>query len=200
MEGNKFSAAFINLVASPHPEGIYPRALAAVANDPINFWGSNYAAIRTPRPVKDDAGLYDGYLTIWTEVDTSEPSIDKATLEQVALDDDLKEIFQKRGFNSRTFNYVLDEVTHKIAVELLNDQGKTLSARQAGNIFALAFSRLNAKGQTYEVTVMPEDDALAMVLGLNRIDRIRMVIKRPNPGTISLPTQRRFCARWRSRI
>jgi hypothetical protein len=183
VERNKFASGFINVVASPHPEGIYPRALASIANDPINFYGSSYAAIRAPRQVaKDDPALHEGYITIWTEVDTTEPSIDKATLDQVAIEDDLKEIFKKRGFNSRTFNYVLDASTHKIAVELLNDQGKTLSARQAGNIFGMAFARLNERGQTYEVTVIPEDDALATVLGLSRIDKIRMVIKRPNPG------------------
>lgn len=182
VKGYKFEAGFINLVASPHPEGIYPRSLASVANDPVNYWGSNYAAIRAPRQNDKDSFLYDGYLTIWTEVDVSEPSIDKATLQEVDLEEDLKEIFRKRGFNSRTFNYVLDESTHKIAVELLNDQGKTLSAKQAGNIFSMAFSRLSTSGQTYETTVIPEDDALSMVLGLTRIDKIRMVIQRPNPG------------------
>jgi hypothetical protein len=46
----------------------------------------------------------------------------------------------------------------------------------------LGISRLNREGQTFEVTVIPEDDALDFVLSLSRLDRVRMVIKRPNPG------------------
>lgn len=182
MEGSKFEAGFINVVASPHPKGVYPEALQQVANIPVNYWGTNYAAIRAPKPTPEEPGLYEGVFTVWTNVDTTEPSIDKATLEQVELDDDLKAVFEKRGFNNRSFNYVLEESTHTLAVELRNEFGKTVSARQAGKIFSLALSKLNRRGQTFETTVIPEDDALSMVLGLKRLDKVKIVIKRPNPG------------------
>lgn len=182
MEGNKFEASFVNVVASPHPEGIYAEAIHGVANDPIQFYGSNWAAILKPNKSKDDDKLHEGILTVWTDVDSSEPSIDKTTLQEKAVESELKKVFDERGFNNRSFLYVLDEETHKIAVETRNSLGKTISARQVGKIFGRAFSRLNREGQTFEVTVVPEDDALDMVLGLSRLDRIKIVIKRPNPG------------------
>jgi hypothetical protein len=182
MEGNKFEAGFINIVASPHPVGIYPQSLANVAGDPVQYYGNNWAAILAPNNSAGDAELYEGILTVWTDVDSSEPSIDKSTLQKKDVESSLKKIFEERGFNNRSFNYVLDNVTHKIAVELKNDQGKTISVKQVGKIFDVAFSRLNREGQTFEVTVIPEDDALDFVLSLSRLDRVRMVIKRPNPG------------------
>jgi len=182
VEGNRFAAGFVNVVASPHPSGIYPAALRRIANDPIRYYGNSFAALRAPQQNADDPLLHEGILTVWTEVDTTEPSIDKATLEQIALDNDLIEIFRKRGFNNRSFYYILEESKHIIVIELLNDQGKTLSPKQAGNIFSLLFSKLNETGQAFETTVIPEDDALDIVLGLARLDKVRIVIKRPNPG------------------
>lgn len=182
MEGNKFEAGFVNVVASPHPKGIYAEAINNVANDPVQFYGSSWAAILAPKKSKDDDQLHEGTLTVWTDVDSSEPSIDKATLQEKAVESELKKVFDERGFNNRSFDYILDEKTHKISVALKNEDGKTISARQVGKIFSKAFSRLNAEGQTYEVTVVPDDDALDLVLGLSRLDRIKIVIKRPNPG------------------
>jgi hypothetical protein len=182
MEGNKFEAGFINIVASPHPIGIYPQSLKLAAGEPIQYYGNNWAAILPPNKSTRDPELYEGILTVWNDVDSSEPSIDKGTLQKKDVENSLKKIFDERGFNNRSFNYILDNVTHKIAVELKNDQGKTISIKQVGKIFDVAFSRLNREGQTYEITVIPEDDALDLVLGLNRLDKVRMVIKRPNPG------------------
>jgi hypothetical protein len=139
MEGNKFEAGFINIVASPHPVGIYPQSLENVAGDPVQYYGNNWAAILAPNNSAGDAELYEGILTVWTDVDSSEPSIDKSTLQKKDVESSLKKIFEERGFNNRSFNYVLDNVTHKIAVELKNDQGKTISVKQVGKIFDVAF-------------------------------------------------------------
>jgi Domain of unknown function (DUF4747) len=182
MEGNKFEVGFINIVASPHPLGIYPQSMADVSGEPIQYYGNNWAAILAPNKSKVDDKLYEGILTVWTDVDSSEPSIDKNTLTKQDVEGSLKKIFDERGFNNRSFNYILDDATHKIAMELKNDHGKTISIKQVEKIFNVAFSRLNREGQTYEVTVVPEDDALDLVLGLKRLDKVRMVIKRPNPG------------------
>ena len=78
--------------------------MAQVTNDPVNFWGHNFAAVRAPRQIlKDDPSLHEGYLTIWTEVDTTEPSIDKATLQEIELEEDLTSLIHQavgRGFDS----------------------------------------------------------------------------------------------------
>jgi hypothetical protein len=182
MEVNRFQAGFISVAASPHPVGVYAAAIRSVANSPIQYHGSSYAAIGPASPNRDDPTIHEGVIAVWTDVSTDEPSIDKATLEEVALDEEPKSLFKKRGFNNRAFSYVLDETSHHIAVELLNEQGKTLSARQADRIFEKALSRLNREEQTHEVTVVPEADALATVLSLPCLDRLKIVIKRPNPG------------------
>lgn len=181
-EGNIIAVGFLNVVASPHPEGIYGRSLLAVANKPIRYRGKDYAVILAPRQNADDPLVWEGTLSLWTDVDASEPSIDKATFERKDVEKELRDIFAQRGFNNRGFSYVLDESTHTIAVELLNDTGKTLSIKSAGKIFEMAFSSLNKEGETFDVTVKPEEDALERVLGFSRIDKIHIVLKRPNPG------------------
>ena len=181
-ERNIIQVGFLNVVASPHPEGIYGTSLRAAANKPVRYRGRDWAVILPPKKNSEDANLLEGVLSLWTDVDASEPSIDKTTFERRDVEDELKRIFKTRGFNNRGFYYVMDEKSHTIAVELKNDIGKTISARQVGRIFEVAFSTLNSGGQTYEVTVRPEEDALDQVLGLKRLDKVIIVLKRPNPG------------------
>lgn len=181
-EGNVIAVGFLNVVASPHPKGIYARSLAAVANKPVNYRGKDYAVILTPHQSTEDDQLWDGALSVWTDIDATEPSIDKSTFERQDVGEELRKVFAARGFNNRGFNYILDERSHTIAVELLNEAGKTLSVRSAERIFELAFSSLNKKGQTYDVTIKPEEDALEKVLDFARLNRVHIVLKRPNPG------------------
>lgn len=129
-----------------------------------------------------EEGLCEGSISIWTDIDSSEPSIDKATFRQQDVEAALKKVFAERGFNNRSFTYVLDEKTHTIGVELRNSLGKTFSIRQAGRLFERLLSSLNRDGQTFDITILPEEDALSRVLGLDRIDKIVIVLKRPNPG------------------
>lgn len=173
---------FVNVVATPHPPGIYKEALKRVANKPVNVRGSDYAIVTTPRAVKGEKGLHEGLVSVWTDVDASEPSINKATFQKQDVEAALRKIFLERGFNNRTFSYVLDEQTHIITVELRNDEGKTISVGQVGKIFELLFSRLNKAGQSFAATIVPEEDAIERVLGLARLDRVDILLKRPNPG------------------
>lgn len=181
-EGGVVEIGFLNVVASPHPEGIYSRSLANIANTPVNIRGKDFAIVTPPKAVERQEGLFQGWVSVWTDIDSSEPSIEKATFRQRDVEAALKKVFSERGFNNRSFHYVLDEATHTIAIELKNDLGKTLSIRQAGRLFEKLFSALNRSGQTFDVTVIPEEDALSRVLGLERIDKIVIVLKRPNPG------------------
>jgi len=182
VQGNIIEIGFLNVVASPHPDGIYAKSLITVANTPVNLRGRDYAIITPPKAVPRQDGLHEGVISVWTDIDSSEPSIEKATFKQVDVEAALKKVFAERGFNNRSFVYVLDEQTHTVGVELRNDLGKTLSIRQAGKLFEHLLSTLNKDGQTFDVTILPEEDALANVLGLERIDKIVIVLKRPNPG------------------
>lgn len=181
-EGNVIAVGFLNVVASPHPPGIYARSLKRIANMPVRYRGKDYAVILNPRQSSDDPHLWQGTLSLWTDVDATEPSIDKATFEQQDVSEELKKVFAARGFNNRGFNYILDEDSHIITIELQNEVGKTLSIKSAERIFELAFSSLNKEGETYDVTTRPEEDALEKVLSFERLDRVHIVLKRPNPG------------------
>lgn len=181
-EASSISVGFINLVATPHPEGIYRSSLVQVANKPVNVRGNDWAIISRPKAVRGEPDLSEGVISVWTDIDASEPSIDKATFEQLDVEAGLKKVFAEKGFNTRSFAYVLNEGTHNIAVELVNEIGKRISIKQVEKIFQLLVSRLNREGQTYEVTVIPEEDAIDQVLGLERLDRVTIFLKRPNPG------------------
>jgi hypothetical protein len=181
-EDRTITVGFLNIVATPHPEGIYPESLAAVANKPVRVRGNDWAIITKPRPSRGEEGLFEGVISVWTDIDASEPSINKATFERQNVEDALRKIFEERGFNNRSFTYVLDNQTHRVAAELKNEAGKTISVLQVGRIFDLLLSKLNREGQTFEVTVVPEEDAIDRVLGLSRLDRVDILLKRPNIG------------------
>jgi hypothetical protein len=124
MEGNRVSIGFLNIAASPHPPGTYTEALTRIANRPIKLRGRDYAIVTTPSPDEDDSQLLVGTISVWTDIDPTEPSIDKATFRQKDVEAALARVFKERGFNNRGFSYVFDERTHTLAVELLNAQGK----------------------------------------------------------------------------
>jgi len=181
-EERTISVGFVNIVATPHPPGIYPAALADVANKPVRVRGNDWAILTRPSQSRGEDDLYEGLVSVWTDIDASEPSINKATFQKQDVEAALKKIFDERGFNNRSFSYVLDDQTHKVAVELKNELGKTISIRQIGKVFDLLLSTLNREGQTFEVTIVPEEDAIERVLGLSRLDRVDILLKRPNVG------------------
>lgn len=182
MEGNVIEIGFLNVVATPHPPGIYHEGLQQIANRPVRYRGKDYAVVLAPKKHPEDESLLEGVVSVWTDIDASEPSIDKATFEAQDVEDSLKAVFEQRGFNNRAFHYVMDTETHSLAVELLNENGKRLSVLQAGKIFQLLFGSISDGNQTYEVTIKPEEDAIERVLSFARLDRVTILLKRPNPG------------------
>jgi hypothetical protein len=179
---NFIEIGFINIVATPHPTGVYAASLAEASNFPIKYWGSNYAAIRKPKMNRRLPHIWEGVITTWTEINTNEPSIDKETLDSIDVEQELIAIFRRRGFNNKEFYYSFNELTHTIGVELVNDQGKSISIIQIEKIITKAFERISNENQSFEITVFPEEDALEKVFAFQRIDRVTIVLKRPNPG------------------
>lgn len=57
-----------------------------------------------------------------------------------------------------------------------------MSVLQAAKIFQLLLGSLGNESQMFEVTVKPEEDAIERVLSLARLDRVTILLKRPNPG------------------
>lgn len=77
---------------------------------------------------------------------------------------------------------MLDTKRHRVGVELTNELKKSISIGQVAKLFDKLLSSLNREGQTYEVTVVPSEDALDRILGIDRLDSVLIVLKRPNPG------------------
>lgn len=178
---------FLNIVATPHPPGVYPQLLAQVATRPVYFWGDLSAAITKPRLMRNEKNVYYGRLLIWAEIDPDAPAIDKQGLIEKSLADLDFEVPRNVGFNGRAFYYMLDEKSHVIAVELRNEFGKTVSINRAARIFERLLSpeMLGEEAPSVEVTVIPQGDALSHVLGLKRLDRIEILVKRPNADDIT---------------
>jgi hypothetical protein len=81
-EDRTITVGFLNIVASPHPPGIYPESLAQVANKPVRVRGNDWAIITKPVASRGEDDLYEGTISVWTDVDASEPSINKSTFQR----------------------------------------------------------------------------------------------------------------------
>jgi hypothetical protein len=169
----------LNIKASPHPDGIYPKLLKRIAGAPIPFWGEDYLAI-TP-PERAEAGIYKGRVLVWTELDPNAPALDKAKLEAVSLEDAHVAIDKNIGINLRVFYYVLRERDHLIFFESKNEMGKHMSPDRLQKAMERLFYRTNAKGSLrVDVDVMPEEDALEKILSIPRLGILEILLKKPN--------------------
>ncbi len=178
---------YLNVVATPHPTGVYERLFRAIANTPTKFWGDNTAAITPIRARTGAEYLFTGQILTWVEIDPRSPAVDKRRLEEVALSPDARRLTNALGFNSKVFRFVLDTSNHIISFESRNESEQRLSPRRAQSIFErlLSPNLLGPQAETVDVTIMPEDDALARVLNIGRLDRVTIVIKRPNADDVT---------------
>lgn len=185
-------ACFLNIVATPHPKGVYERLLKEAAEKPVNFWGAQKAAITEPLTLDEDPSFLTFQLVIWTEVNPSEPAINKANLKKASFPREGKNFVAEYGVNGRVFYCVFDTQTHVLAVEIRNDDGKTVSPNRLQRIFIDLMSPeiIGADSEEVEVTVIPTDDAVEYVLGLDRLDKVVIFVKRPNNDDITSDTHR----------
>lgn len=177
---------FLNVVATPHPDGVYERLLNVAANIPVQFWGSYYAAISKPKGSSEDPELLIGRLLVWVEIDPREPAINKQKLEEVNLDENNAKVAKEYGFNLRVHNYIFDLKSHVLTIELKNEPGQIISMSRIKRIFDRLFSPeiLGRESELVETTVIPDDDALAQVLGFSRLDKVDINVKRPNEDDV----------------
>ena len=93
----------LNVVANPHPTGIYERILTKAALSPVNYRGDSYATISKPRQIED--GFLQGRVVAWTEINRDEPAILTDVLREVDLSDLDIQIPENVGLNGRIFLY-----------------------------------------------------------------------------------------------
>lgn len=183
MADQEIQFGVLNVVAHPHDAGTYGRLLARASGREVNFWGDLNGAIRPPREV--ESGIYQSEIVVGTEIDLDEPLIDRSSLEEVPAGEDDARAARSHLYNGRVFLLTFVEATHLLVFESKNEFGKQLSPQRAQRLFSRLLSQelLGPDSPYVDVTVVPEDDTLARLLGIHRLDFVEMYLKKPNPDT-----------------
>lgn len=185
-------ASFLNIVATPHPKGVYERLIEKACSNIVQYWGAHHAAISNFSKFDGNEDFFKFTLSNWIEIDPDEPTIRKEDFAKSSLPREGKDFSSRYGVNGRVFSCILDSRIHTVLVELKNEDGKRLSALRAELIFQKLLSPdiLGADAESVEVTLIPQDDALKYVLGFKRLDRLEILVKMPNNDDITTETNR----------
>lgn len=121
------------------------------------------------------------------EVNPDEPAINKTELAKSSFPNEGREFTKKYGVNGRSFSCAFDPTIHLLTVEIKNEDGKSVSIDMLHRIFTYLLSPevLGKDAEEVEVTVQPADGAIAHVLGIERLDRVEIFVKRPNPDDLT---------------
>lgn len=185
-------AAFLNIVATPHPKGVYLSLLKSASEKTVKYWGELRAAITSPSALARGEGMYSFELVTWMEVDPDQPAINKAALKKADFPREGRNFTAQYGVNGRVFYGILDEDTHTLTIEIKNEDGQRITPGRLQMIFERLLSPkiLGLKAPDVEVTIIPKDDALDYVLGFDRLDKVDILVKRPNDDDITKDTNR----------
>ena len=175
----------LNVVAHPHGPGVYKALLERAANREINFWGDLNGAIRAPREV--EPGIYQTEIVVGVELDLDAPLIDRSSYREVGPDDAEVRLSGQHLYNGRVFVLTFLEHDHYLFFESKNEFGKNLSPNRAQRFFRRLFSQevLGSDSPYVDVTVVPEDDTLEMLLGIERLDKVEIFLQKPNPADVN---------------
>lgn len=172
----------LNIVASPHPEGIYRQLLAVAASGEAQARGSDYARITKPRDEGD--GLLSGRILIYANIDKDSRWLDLETGEELT-EEKLDEISipDTARPNFKSFIYVFDEGRHLFYFEMVNEFGNSLGISTGYRAMArlLGEDRTSHLKTSVEVTVVPEEDAVDRILKMPGLRRLFIRINAPNP-------------------
>jgi hypothetical protein len=69
VDARSIEVGALNIVASPHPPGIYRQLLTSIANKEITLWGSDRAKITQFQPFEDRPNLLVGRVLVWAHMD-----------------------------------------------------------------------------------------------------------------------------------
>jgi hypothetical protein len=189
MASSRIEVGALNIVASPHPQGIYRRILSEVANKEVHLWGSDMAKITQFQELEDRPNLLYGRILVWAEIDIDGKWLNKkknveATLaEKKKIADAIPPDFEP---NFRSFNYVLIEEKHRLVVEYRNELGQSFGPSRAERLFERLFKEyLPNDAPDVDVTVIPEEESLDKIFAIPRLRRLEILLKRPNPDDVA---------------
>ncbi|WP_370227309.1 DUF4747 family protein [Cognatishimia sp.] len=181
--GRRIKFSVLNVVAQPHPPGIYRSVFERAAGVGVKFWGDQYVALS---PISSSRnGVFTGRIAVWTQVDKNSDVIKLDEFEQLALRDSEVSLPNNIGLNSRIFEYAFNESKHLMYVEQQNEDKKYLSPKRAELAVHRILGQLNFTDvEEVRVQIVPEADSVERVLSVPRLKRVEMRVFRPNPDEL----------------
>lgn len=173
----------INIAANPHPEGIYRRLFDHVATIEINIHGSDWGKITKVSDLTGRDGVFHGRVLLWAKIDKRGKWINKDKDDEATAEDKKKiSIPEAIEPNMRSFVFVFDQNKHRIIIEYKNDEDQGFGPKRASKFFSRLFAPENLWEGAPEVavTTVPTEDALARVLAIPRLRRLRIHNTIPN--------------------
>jgi hypothetical protein len=187
MADTTIEVAALNIVASPHPPGTYLKLFQHVAGKEVPLWGSDRAKITEPRAIDGRADDFFGEVLIWTHIDTDIPWINKDT-DTEATDEEMQPVVEALPDNLepnfRPFTYLLNQAEHIVLIETRNEARQRLAPKRAKRMFDLLFEGLPPDLPEVDVTVIPEEESLEKIFAIQRLRKLEIFIKRPNPDDL----------------
>lgn len=184
----------INISASPHPSGIYKTILEKASRKVVKSRAHDAAMITKPSRIKTNVTCLVGRILVWTEIDLRGPWLD------IESEDNISEILRKEiripnqaKPNYRSFDYLFDEITHRMYIEIRNELGQSIGAKTLRNLI-VRLTEPDIQGPSspdIEVTVIPNDSALQKVLKLPGLRSLTIRVVRPNPDETDTEAKRR---------
>jgi hypothetical protein len=162
----------LNIVASPHPEGVYEGMFKTVAGKEVALWGSDHARITEPKPREGNADQLHGLIHVWTKIDRKGRWFDRDK-DGEAEDEEKSKIVLPGHLdpNYRTFNYAFIKSRHRLIFEIRNEFGDNLGVSRAERLFRFLFSpeQLGSEHPSVMITPIPEDGAIDRILAIPRL-------------------------------
>jgi len=170
-----------DVVAQPHPAGIYRSIFETAVGSGVKYWGDYFAAITPISEERND--VFTGRIAVWMAVDPDSNVVSLADFSEEPLSSSDEVIIpQSVGLNSRIFQFGFNTKNHRLYLELNNDDGGRISARRAEAALQQTLSRA-AKDLCDElrVQIIPESDSVEKILNIPRLTSLEVHLFRPNP-------------------
>lgn len=174
-----------NVVAQPHPTNIYRSIFERAVGIGVKYWGDYFAAITPLSETRDQ--VFTGRLVIWMAVDPDSNVVNLRDFVETPLNSTDDVILPPdRGLNSKTFQFAFNVETHRLFLELNNDEGKTVSPRRAEAALQHALEEASREFvDEFRVQIVPKSDSVERILGIHSLNSLEIKLFRPNPDSIS---------------
>ena len=178
----------LNIVADPHPTGIYRSLFQEVAEQAVQVWGNDWAKITAPDDRGTDPPSFYGRVLVWTEIDRDGKWLDQTTDKEATPAEKKKiQIPDNLDPNFRSFNFVFLEKRHLLVLEYRNKLGEHFGAKRAERFFAKLLNGKAIDDQIIDVTVttIPSSEALERIYAIARLRTLEIFVQRPNPDDLT---------------